>query len=708
VLSRKAKESIKVALAMTIAYGISLSQDWDRPYWAGLAISVVSLASIGQSMSHAALRMFGTLVAAVVALTFIALFAQDRWAFILTVSVYAGFCCYMMSGSKHAYFWQVSCFVAVIICLDGGADPVNAFNTAVLRSQQTGLGILVYSLVAIFLWPSRSINAFNAAATELARSQNQFYQACLGLAQGQGDVTEVQRLNSLVVQAKTRFDKQLDAAEIDSTDVWELRQPWRRYQQQEMDLMQALERWRESLVEVEAQQLQLLLPNLEIYGAELDRRLAQITRMLDDHAPDRVLQIQELAFDKDALRRLSHFDRASVVVAHSNMLQLEQLIRALFETLSELKGYGTTSAIPDPPRSGQSLFLPDLDRLANAARYMAIIWMAWLALIYVNDLPGGTGLVSFAAALGIAIANMPQLPVSKLVAPSAGSVLFAAILYIFLMPMLSSFFDLGLMIFTATFAITYLYSEPQQMLGRALGLGMFVAIASISNEQSYNFLSVANTAMMFPLIFLVYATTAYFPWSPRPERRFMRLLGRYFRSSEYLMSATRWDPSRSATWLDHWKKAFHAREVATLPAKLGSWAPHLDNWALSSTSMEQVQTLMMGESDKPQAAFLVQQLLEDIRAWRIGIQTSFKRLAAGPPAGGQEVLRERLAQTLDKLEVRIKEAVDNSPDAQHSERDAESFYRLLAAYSAVSTALVEYVDNAAAIDWVPWHEERFV
>ena len=71
-------------------------------------------------------------------------------------------------------------------------------------------------------------------------------------------------------------------------------------------------------------------------------------------------------------------------------------------------------------------------------------------------------------------------------------------------------------------------------------------------------------------------------------------------------------------------------------------------------------------------------------------------------------MRERLAQTLDKLEVRIKEAVDNSPDAQHSERDAESFYRLLAAYSAVSTALVEYVDNAAAIDWVPWHEERFV
>jgi len=575
--------------------------------------------------------------------------------------------------------------------------------------------------VAIFLWPSRSISAFNAAATELARTQNQYYQACLGLMHGQGDVAEIRRLSALGVQAKTHFDQLLDAAEIDSNDVWELRQPWRRYQQQEMELMQALERWRESLAEVEAMHLQRLLPRLETYSTELDGRLAQIVQMLGDHAPQRVPQTEELPFDKGALRSLSHFHRAAVVVARSNMLQLEQLTRSLFETVSDLKGFGITSVTVNPPARPAALFLPDLDRLANAIRYMAIMWMAWLALIYVNDLPGGAGLVSFAGSLGIAIANMPQLSVSKLVAPSAGGVLFAAILYIFLMPALSSFIGLGLMIFAATFAITYLYSEPQQMLGRALGLAMFVTIASISNEQSYNFLSVANTAMMFPLIFLVYATTAYFPWSPRPERRFVRLLGRYFRSSEYLMLAMRWDPTHPATRLERWKKAFHAREVATLPAKLGSWAPHLDNWALSSTSMEQVQTLMtslqllsyrmerlLGERDKPQAPFLVQQMLEDIRAWRIGIQTSFQRLAAGPAAGGHEVLSERLEQTLDKLEARIKEAVDNTPDAQYSERDAESFYRLLAAYRAVSTALVDYVGNAAAIDWAHWREERFV
>ncbi len=47
---------------MTIAYGIALSMDWDRPYWAGFAVAMISLATIGQSFNKAALRMIGTLM----------------------------------------------------------------------------------------------------------------------------------------------------------------------------------------------------------------------------------------------------------------------------------------------------------------------------------------------------------------------------------------------------------------------------------------------------------------------------------------------------------------------------------------------------------------------------------------------------------------------------------------------------------------------
>ncbi len=57
ILSIKAKEAIKTALAMTVAYGIALSMDWDRPYWAGFAIAFISLDTVGQSLNKAAMLL---------------------------------------------------------------------------------------------------------------------------------------------------------------------------------------------------------------------------------------------------------------------------------------------------------------------------------------------------------------------------------------------------------------------------------------------------------------------------------------------------------------------------------------------------------------------------------------------------------------------------------------------------------------------------
>ena len=719
ILSSRTKESIKTALAMTLAYGIALSLDWDRPYWAGFAVAFVSLATIGQSMNKAALRMFGTLLAVVMSLTFISLFAQQRWAFILCLSAFAGFCCYMMSGSKRAYFWQVMGFVVVIICLDAGPDPVNAFNTAILRAEETGLGILVYSLVAIFLWPSSSRANFDTATVKLALTQQQLYRASLALMKGKGSVEEVQSLKAQTIQQQSQSSQLLDAALGDSYEVRELRRPWQIYQQQAAELTETMELWREGFAEIQALDLQRLLPNLDAFSDELDSRLAQIVKMLGGDTLESAPQAMTLSLDKDALLKLSHFKRAALAVARQRMLHLEQLSRSLFEVVIELKGPGMASASAEAPRAA-AVLLPDLDRLANAVRYIMIIWLAWLALIYVNDIPGGAGLVSFAGALGIAIANMPQLPVSKLFVPAASSVLFAAVVYIFVMPQLSSFMALGPLIFAATFVICYLYADPRQMLGRALGLAMFVVIASITNQQTYNFLSVANTAMMFPLIFLILAITAYIPVSPRPERAFLRLIGRYFRSSEYLMSTMRSNPAYAATPLGRWKKAFHEREVATLPAKLGSWAPHLDNWALSGTSAAQVQTLvtrlqslsyrmqqLFSECSTPQAPLLVQNLLADFQAWHTGVQETFQRLSGNPASGEQQALRTRLTGVVNHMEQRIAETFNNTAGGQLSDRDEENFYRLLGAYRGVSEALVDYASSSSDIDWAQWREERF-
>ncbi len=719
-LSRKAKEAIKVALAMSLAYGIALQLGWDKPMWAGFAVAFVSLATVGQSMNKAALRMLGTLIAVVIALLLIALFAQDRWLFMLFLSAWVGFCSYMMGGKKHQYFWNVCGFVCVIICMDAGPDAVNAFDLAMLRAEETGLGILVYSLVAVLLWPSKSRAGFEAAVVTLASTLHQQYQAYLCMMNGKGSVKDTQALRAQEIHARTGFSQLLDAAVSDSYDVWEQRQQWRCYQRQAHELGSAMEHWRESLPEVLVLDLQPLLPGLADFSAELEKRFVQIERMLAGQAPERAPLTIGLAVNTGGVQTLSHFQRAALAVSRTRLLQIERLTRSLFGSIAGLKGFGQASAVCDTIPSPQAGIVPDPDRVVAVMQVMATLWLAWFAVIFVSDIPGGAGFVTMAGSLGMAMASMPQLSVTLLLVPAATSVLFASLVYIFVMPQLSSFLGLGVLIFTVTFAICYLFAAPRQMLGRAFGLAMFVSIASISNEQSYSFYAFATTVLMFPLIFLLLAITANIPFSSRPERAFLRLLGRFFRSCEYLISSNYRDPHRPETRLERWRTAFHASEVSNLPAKLGAWARVINTRVLPGTTPQQVQVLLTSleslssrmqtliESRAyPQSPLLVQALSKDTQAWPLMVARTFQHLSRDPTAVEQAAFRSKLDSMLGHMEETIKNTLNKLPEGQLSEQDAENFYGLLGAYRDVSEALVNFAAGAEAIDWSRWREARF-
>ena len=190
-LSTRTKEAIKTALAMTIAYGIALYMDWEKPHWAGIAVAMVSLSTTGQSLNKGAMRMLGTLVAATAALIFFALFFQARWWMIFSLSLYVGFCTYMLTGKKYQYAWFVSGFVCLVIGVNAGNTAEQAFQIAVERIQETGVGILVYMFVSVFLWPQRSVGAFNNASRKLFATQAQLYRAYLGLMADKGTAEEL-------------------------------------------------------------------------------------------------------------------------------------------------------------------------------------------------------------------------------------------------------------------------------------------------------------------------------------------------------------------------------------------------------------------------------------------------------------------------------------------------------------------------------------
>ena len=711
----KVKESFKTALAMVIVFAIALAMNWDRPYWGGFAVAVISLSTIGQSLNKGAMRMLGTFLAVTVALTLIALFPQERWWFMVALSIYVGFCTYMFAGNKHQYFWYVAGFVCVVVCLDGGVNSDNAFHTAMLRAQETGLGILIYSLISVFLWPSSSRADFDAGTRNLISNQHQLYRAYLEMMSGKRSAGKAKSLRVQEVKERTRFEQLLNAAETDSYEVGELRRQWHQFKSQSTELMETMERWRESLKDVAELHLNRLLPNLDALSTELDRRFTRIGQMLAGETPGQVPQAVDLLFDKGSVHALSNFHKAALAVTRTQLQHLEYLTRSLFETLKNIKDFAPSQSHPSEAGVKRPGFVLDTDRLAAAVREMAGMWLAYLVWIY-TMVPGGTGFVVMVSVIGLKMASMPQVSVWQLFMPAEISITLAGLLYIFVMPQLSSFAGLGLMIFIVVFVICYLFSAPQRGIGRMLGLVMFVTIIGVTNQQIYSFLSVANTVLMFVLVLALLAFTAYIPVSPRPEKAFLRLLGRFFRSCEYLMSTMRWNPQQRVTQLDRWRKNFHAREVSTLPRKLEKWAPHI-NTAISQQQMQTILTNLqvlsyrmqelLDERDNPQAQFLMQELLADVRAWRLRVQVTFQRLAENPTAGKRKAFQIKLTEIMGRLDKHIQSTVDKATDGQFNDRDGENLYRLLGAYRGVSEALGDCIESTGVIDLPRWRESRF-
>jgi uncharacterized membrane protein YccC len=136
-MSARFKLSVKTALALVLAYGLALWFDWDKPMGAACAVALISLPTLEASLGKGGQRLWGTLLAIVVALSLIALFPPDRWLFMGAQAPWLAVCACMVSGGRKACLWFCAGFVSAIISSNGGPDPVSAFSVATMRTLET-------------------------------------------------------------------------------------------------------------------------------------------------------------------------------------------------------------------------------------------------------------------------------------------------------------------------------------------------------------------------------------------------------------------------------------------------------------------------------------------------------------------------------------------------------------------------------------------
>ena len=499
----------------------------------------------------------------------------------------------------------------------------------------------------------------------------------------------------------------------DSYEIRDLQDQWNLYQRRVGQLSEAMERYRDSLAVDESLDMPGLMPNLSAFADELDNRLAQIGRMLANQEPEQHPSAIDPEIDEKRVRNLSHFQKAALTVIRAQLRHIESLTCSLFHSACYLKGFSPEAPeLGDASPAAEGSWLPDPDRMAGVVRVMLIMWIAWLANIYIPSLPGGADGVAVAGTFGMVLAGIPQVSVWLLFLPAFISTLLAGLIYIFVMPQLSSFLGLGTLLFGVTFTLYYLLAAPRLNVAKLLAISMFMVVISVSNHQIYTFAVVSTVALMLPVVFICMALTAYFPLDLRPRQSFLRLLGRYFRSCGYLMEIVHRDPQKRGTYFARQRKAFHMREISSLPTKLGPWSDVLNKKDLTGASPQQITAVitalqglsyrmqqLVNDRGNPQAPFLVQELRRDVGAWRGKIGAAFQYLTDKPSVENQNGFHAELTHIMDHMNLRIEETVDKATGNDLSHEDGENFYRLLSAYRGVSDALAVYVASAGAIDW---------
>jgi uncharacterized membrane protein YccC len=252
----------------------------------------------------------------------------------------------------------------------------------------------------------------------------------------------------------------LEAAESDSHEVSALRDQWRRFYHLSMALEETLERWRQSFPEIQSLDLPGLLPNLELFLSELNLRFEETERLLMGEVPTRLPSSISLFIDKNKILALSPFQRAAVVLIKTELERLERLSQSLFDCVLDIRGDRPPVSIPPKEESPHGGIAIDPDRFRASIRMVTHLWIVFLIWVYI-DPPGHASFVYLSIVLGQA-ALMSGGSARTMLLPFAVGSAGVGLVYVFVMPHLSGYAELAVLIFSFTFAIYYLFAQPQQ------------------------------------------------------------------------------------------------------------------------------------------------------------------------------------------------------------------------------------------------------
>ncbi|MCB1526076.1 MAG: FUSC family protein [Hyphomicrobiaceae bacterium] len=729
MLSDRTRSAFIIAGGITLAYGIALWMNWERPYWAGLAVAMIGLSTMGESIFKALQRLTGTAVAILVALALIALFAQERWLFTLFTCVWVCFCIWRMQNDPEIYyFWYCCGFIVPLLSIMSGFDSARSFYIVELRARETLLGVLCFTVLALLL----SHRSTYGKLRDVIDKQISLLRDRINVVRRHAHHDKPETAHHQMPSGSDELQEQiarnfmniptlLTSAQMESFELRQHDDAWHEISRRLQTISANVDRLDLSFELGNAGIGSSDLDRLDRTLVELSKRLENTSHILCRQAePRRPQTLNPSDTPQETTASANPFHQGEQLLRHEIYQDLDHDTQRLNAAAADAVDKGP--AVSRQRANRAWILIPDPEHMAIVAFQFCAIWLAFFTYIYVPALPDGPVVLVLTVILAINLGRMPWVTATKLALPAVVASVYGAIAHIFIMPHLSGFLQLGTMIFTAIFIVAWLFHTEELQVGRFLGIALFMLIIQVSNEnQTYSAVYAMNVVAALLIILLLLTLLQRVPISFRPEHVIRRMIRRFANSLVSVLGSMKWDRHSANTWWARQLRAYHMNQLRTLPARIDTWIDKLPAAAASSDDLKALKHLTnnlhavayrtadLVEMRKRDADEIwVERLRDEVIGWRIGIEKVVQELLDQSHLSNIAAVETQLDQKLKTIEKIITDAAstEGAPNEQEAEGTAH-MQRVLSAYRGISMAVLGVARNASHVGWQRLSETRF-
>ena len=700
--SDKLKFAIKVSLSLMLAYMIPLGMGWSQPNTAAMTVMLIATAgAVSESVMKGMIRVIGTLLGAVIGLVLIGMFPQDRMSYLFIVSILVPLMLYMY----HVYQGDGTVFMLMgitVMTVFNGGEVDDAFLYGIDKTYMTVFGIVIYTLVGLFVWPIKQEDTTISDALELTGIQQDVFENSI-------DHQDDKRVESLLNKARS-VEQKLQHSYVQGSGT-------------SLAMTLSIRTWKSisglynhingllSMLSIHMKENELSSYGRYIKGyddavEEIKTLFAACARFWKDERAITLPQSWEADYEMEALSNLQR----SAVITHAALLKnLHKSLCDLADSLNTLRG-GEEILIHQKSQTAAKRFVwLDPEYLKGVIQTFLIFWFSTAMWIYFNP-PGGFMMVALAT-LFSTLTSFSSLRPSILALLFSMGFLFATAMYVLVLPNLVYDWQLALFIFLYSF-IAFYFINSQISIFFLMGLYTL----GIANTMYYDFAIFLNILLFFYLFLSILMLFYYLPFSTKPEHLFLVMKKRLFAHATALLQDQ--TPIIERAWIEQKVHNYHREHLVRTAQKLKLWASQIDLKyfnTISSENLSAFATACEVFSNKLELQVQYEERLknstlyttvEPLREYNVLAELSAAMMVYGTENEEASIFLEN-EHNRARLEAKINTFKEDLQPKESSKEALTEVYITLALRHSVWMALSRCYEAGEVIDFKALQKSRF-